>query len=382
MLGSACLAFLSATTASGYAAKAIQASAAGPGDTAWVDLFNGQDFTGLYVYNYDDGRNVYDSSLAGNALFKPVAGEIRVTSSGGQRGHVATRKDYSHFHMKVDWKIAGGNCGVMYHLREDLALLNPRVRLYDVFPPSIEAQGEKGNGGDCWLISNVWMNTTLAGGRYSPAGQTTTFGGVSVGGRMVAASEHFDRYGTDNPSGWNTLEVIAYGADSVLHIVNGKVNFRGTRIEYTPGDAPTSSSPPKPPHARIPFDHGRLSLQAEMSPVAYRNWKVAELIGCMDVKADNYKSYLAKHRPADCRYSTGLAGQAGRETRQAEGAREVKPEGPETGLGADGKTGRGMPTWRAPGKRRDALGRLPVPASALRPAELSKTPQQPERRKP
>lgn len=281
-------------------------ASAGPADTAWDDLFNGKDFAGLYVFNYNDGKPVYDSSLSGNALFKPVGGEIRCTTSGGQRGHIATRKDYSFFHMKVDWKIASGNSGVMYHLREDLAMANPLTRLYSVFPPSIEAQGEKGNGGDCWVISNVWMDTRATNNKYAPNGLPITIGGVSEGGRMLAASAHYDLYGTANPSGWNTLEVIAYGSDSVVHIVNGHANFRGWNIKYTPGNAPTSPNPPKPPFEKIPFGYGRLSLQAEMSPVSYRNWKVAELVGCKDPKATNFKAYLSANRSEDCRYATGI----------------------------------------------------------------------------
>ncbi len=286
--------------------------AAGPADTAWVDLFNGKNFAGLYVFNFNGGNVIYDSSLAGNALFKPdsASKEIRVTSSDGQRGHIATKKDYSYFRMKVDWKISSGNCGVMYHLREDLAIANPLTRLYDVFPPSIEAQGETGNGGDCWVISNVWMNTKATNGKYSATGTPITFGGVNAGGRNISADVHWDLYGTANTKGgWNTEEIIIYGADSVVHIVNGHANFRGSNILYTPGNAPTSANPPSPPYSKIPFDHGHLSLQAEMATVAYRNWKVAELIGCTDPKADNYKSYFVKSRSTDCIFTTSIATQ-------------------------------------------------------------------------
>ncbi len=56
----------------------VSMAIAGPQDTAWVELFNGTDFSGLYTYNFNDGKHTYDSSLLGTAMFKPVDKTIKV----------------------------------------------------------------------------------------------------------------------------------------------------------------------------------------------------------------------------------------------------------------------------------------------------------------
>jgi len=284
----------------------LSAAQDGPDDTLWVDLFNGEDFEGLYTYDYDHGNHVYDSSLAGVPLFRPWDNMIQVyADDGGHRGHIGTIKsDYSYFHMKVDIQINSGNCGIMYHLRDDLVHDNNDGRLYDVFPPSIEAQGQKGAKGDCWVIANVWMTTTVDPNntsQYDPGGVIREFGGVTTGGRDLHGPHEFEDGSQD---AWNTVEVIAFADSHVVHLVNGNVVFEGWDIKYTPGNTTTSGAQlPSQPYEKIPFGYGQLTLQAEMARVNYRNWKVAELKGCMDPAADNYKSYLVKHDSSMCVYS-------------------------------------------------------------------------------
>jgi len=47
---------------------------------------------------------------------------------------------------------------------------------------------------------------------------------------------------------------------------------------------------------------GTISLQSESHPVEFKNIEILNLEGCMDPKANNYKSYYIKSKPEDCIY--------------------------------------------------------------------------------
>jgi len=51
-----------------------------------------------------------------------------------------------------------------------------------------------------------------------------------------------------------------------------------------------------------PLTGGYISLQSESHPVEFRKVELLNLVGCMDRKAKNYKTYFEKDDPAACRY--------------------------------------------------------------------------------
>ena len=50
------------------------------------------------------------------------------------------------------------------------------------------------------------------------------------------------------------------------------------------------------------LSEGYISLQAESHPVEFRKVELLNLVGCMDSKAGNYKSYFVKADNTKCEY--------------------------------------------------------------------------------
>jgi hypothetical protein len=48
---------------------------------------------------------------------------------------------------------------------------------------------------------------------------------------------------------------------------------------------------------------GYLALQSESHPIEFRKVELLNLVGCMDPKARNYKSYYVKSERAQCQYA-------------------------------------------------------------------------------
>src|SRR5262245_55329695 len=47
---------------------------------------------------------------------------------------------------------------------------------------------------------------------------------------------------------------------------------------------------------------GYIALQAESHPIEFRKVELLNLVGCMDSKASNYKSYYVKADNSTCKY--------------------------------------------------------------------------------
>jgi hypothetical protein len=54
--------------------------------------------------------------------------------------------------------------------------------------------------------------------------------------------------------------------------------------------------------ANTPLSEGYIALQAESQPVDFRRIEILNLVGCMDNKAKNYKSYYIKADNSKCQY--------------------------------------------------------------------------------
>ncbi|MDB5103436.1 MAG: hypothetical protein JWP91_1125 [Fibrobacteres bacterium] len=243
-------------------------------DSGWVDLFNGKNLTGLYTYlvgGADLGGRNYDNDPLGT--FKAEQGMIHASNTVNQ-GHVGTRKDYSRYRCRVEYRYAGTtgstNAGFLYHL--DTA----SWKLYGQHPRSVECQMKHNEAGWTFLIANVWMTTTVdpkTKGDDTPVYMPASAGGVPyVQGdrdpkRTIMSSSHTEHWPAD--TAWNTEEIRVYGADSSLHVVNGKVVMKGTHLEYDKNKDDTAS--------RLPLFKGKIGLQAEGHEVWYRNWHIMEL---------------------------------------------------------------------------------------------------------
>jgi hypothetical protein len=54
--------------------------------------------------------------------------------------------------------------------------------------------------------------------------------------------------------------------------------------------------------ANTALKEGYIALQAESQPIDFRRIEILDLVGCMDPKAKNYRSYYIKADNSKCKY--------------------------------------------------------------------------------
>ena len=63
----------------------------------------------------------------------------------------------------------------------------------------------------------------------------------------------------------------------------------------------TNLDPAAKPDGRL-LEGGSISLQSESHPVEFRKVELLNLVGCMDPRAANYRTYFEKDDRSSCRY--------------------------------------------------------------------------------
>ena len=82
--------------------------------------------------------------------------------------------------------------------------------------------------------------------------------------------------------------------------MNGETVLSYEKPQYGGGNVAKHDPAVKKDGQLIPG--GTISLQAESHPVEFRKVELLNLVGCMDKKAKNYKTYFEKNDPTACRY--------------------------------------------------------------------------------
>jgi hypothetical protein len=235
---------------------------------ASVTLFNGQNLDGWSVF--------IEKQPAGtdpNQIFQVVDGVIHVyrsaeAGSAQPFGYIATKKVYSHYRLKLEYRWAEKKFEPRAKLVRDSGLLYHVTKNDGVWPQSVECQIQERDVGDIFTI-NTRVSSMVdpkqippdepkqwAGAQYLPAER----GGVehTLGGDWIA---RIRKSATHEQDGWNTVEVIVQG-DRAVHIVNGQENNRCFNFQQL--DRENGGQ-------LLPLREGRIALQAEGAEVLFRN---------------------------------------------------------------------------------------------------------------
>ncbi len=235
-------------------------------DSGWVPLFNGQNYQGLYsrLYNKPVTTTVDPAFKITYAGTDSV--EIRIASIGGEIGTV--RSNYKHYRMRIQYRFdAPGNlnAGFLYAMDETYPRMGGDGTVAKGnWPRSIECQMLQGDGGDAFSIQQVTFDTRVTNGRWDPKGKPIKVCEHGCDGRDFGATP--DKADFPGPA-WNDMEVVVRGADTAIHIVNGKEVFKLWNIRTTNDSGVTLA----------PWDSGAVGLEAENAIVHYRRWEIMEL---------------------------------------------------------------------------------------------------------
>ena len=178
-----------------------------------VDLFNGKNFEGWYMYKKD--------------AWKVRDGEIYC--SGKPTGFLRTTKEYSDFKLTFEWKWPEkpGNSGVLLHMSDQ----------DKIWPLCVEAQLMNNRAGD--LIGMGCKFNENKAKKDSP---------ISYTPRMNDSNEK-------EPGGWNSYEIVCDG-DTVELKINGLYQNKATGVSIR---------------------KGYIGFQSEGVPIMFRNIKLTPL---------------------------------------------------------------------------------------------------------
>lgn len=270
--------------------KSCALSAPDPDKEEWIELFNGSDmkewtpkFTGFELgENYKNRFLVKDSLLSVRYAEKDTF--------NGDFGHLYYNQKFSHYRLKAVYRFVGQqmnggpgwavrNNGLMLHCQDPSSL-----GLNQDFPISLELQllggdgeNERTNANLCTPGTNVVIGDSL----FTPHCINST-----------SKTYHGDQ--------WVEVEALVLGDSLIQHILEDKVV-----MEYrkpTMGGGNVSGYKESTYLEGTPVKEGFIAIQAETAPIDFKSIQVLNLVGCMDKKAKNYKSYYVKADNASCVY--------------------------------------------------------------------------------
>jgi hypothetical protein len=250
----------------------------------WLQLFNGRNLDGwtVKIAKHKLGDNFNDTFRVENGLLK--ISYDKYDTLDGQFGHLFYKDKFSYYLIAVEYRFVGEqvkggpswglrNNGIMVHSQ------SPETMGFEQdFPTSIEVQllggdgvHDRPNGNVCTPGTNIVINDQL----YTPHCY-----------QLKAKTYHGD--------GWVRVVAEVLGSERITHYVEGVPVISYTKPQLG-GDAKTE-------HSGELLSEGFIALQAESHPTEFRKVELLNLVGCMDKKAKNFKSYFMKADNSKCIY--------------------------------------------------------------------------------
>jgi hypothetical protein len=255
----------------------------------WVQLFNGKDLSGWHpkIRGYALNENFGNTFRVENGVMKVAYDQY--SAFDNKFGHIFYKDPFSYYRIAVEYRFVGEqapggpnwalkNSGIMIHC------LDPKTMGKDQdFPISIEVQ----------LLGGPET------GERSTANLCTPGTNVERDGKLFTTHCLSSTSKTYRGDQWVRAEVLVLGDERVEHYVNGErvLSYEKPQI----GGGSVSGHDPAVKVDGQPLTGGYISLQSESHPIEFRKVELLNLVGCMDAKASNYKSYYVKADNSKCR---------------------------------------------------------------------------------
>jgi len=205
--------------------------------TGFVPLFDGKTKNGWHTYGLNlsgQGWKVENGTL-----------HLDPKAKKNDAGDLVTDKEYTNFHLKVDWKVApGANSGILFHIKEDPAKYN---QTYSTGP-------------EMQVIDNAGH----------PDGKIIKHHAGDLYDLVSGSPEAVKPVGE-----WNTAEIISSG-ESLVFILNGVKIVTTTQFDENWKGLIAGSKFAKWEGFGT-FRTGKISLQDHGNEVWFRNILIKEL---------------------------------------------------------------------------------------------------------
>lgn len=251
-------------------------------DDGFKPLFNGKDFTGWYLVS---GQKRLENDT--NRLFTIHDGMVHMyqfaeDKSDQKFGYMITEKEYSHYHLRFEYKWGKKKFDGKVGTKRDAGVLFHCIGPDGVWPKSIECQVQEGDTGDIFTVY-VRMMTTVDPATTNAETHIVTNKTTRVVKTNHVAAPYFKEDGVPylqgvwsdirrvhhadvnyEKPGWNTVDMIVDG-DSARYLINGHLNNAFTHLEHMVDGK------------WVPLTKGKILFQQECSEVMYRNIQIKML---------------------------------------------------------------------------------------------------------
>ncbi|WP_342330528.1 DUF1080 domain-containing protein [Pedobacter sp. FW305-3-2-15-E-R2A2] len=215
----------------------IGSATAQSGKKGFTKLFDGKSTTGWHTYGQTTAGSKWQVE-DGTLHFVPKSGR-----EGG--GDLVTDKEYSNFHLKIDWKVAPkANSGIIFYVNED------KAKYSNTYSTGLEMQVLDNDG--------------------HPDGKITKHRSGDLYDLIKSSSEPVKPVGE-----WNTAEIISKNGKLELKL-NG-VKIVSTTLWDDQFKALVAGSKFKGWEGFATFKSGKIALQDHGNEVWYRNIMIKEL---------------------------------------------------------------------------------------------------------
>jgi len=261
-----------------------------PAKEEWIQLFNGKDLKDWHVkingYALDD--NFGNTFRVANGVMQ--VGYEKYDTFNKRYGHIFYKDKFSYYRLVMEYRFTGEQCagGEGWATRNSGAMLHcqdPKTMGKEQdFPISIEAQ----------LLGG------LGKGPRTTANLCTPGTNVEMDGKLFTPHCVNSKSKTYDGDQWVRVELDVRGAEGIKHIIDGQVVLSYEKPQIGGGNV--SGHDPAVKKDGMLLSEGYISLQSESHPVEFRKVELLNLVGCMDQKAKNYKSYFVKADNTKCKF--------------------------------------------------------------------------------
>ena len=270
----------------------------------WISLFNGTDLTGwkIKIADFQVNENY-------NKTFVVEDSMIRVRYDNYDEfndhfGHLYYNQPFSYYKLKFNYRFVGNQLkgGASWNVRNSGVMLHSQSaesnEFSQDFPVSIELQ----------LLGGLSNGERTTANVCTPGTAVEMDNVVNYNHCINSISK------TYNGDQWVKVEAIVLGGQQMTFIVEGDTVLTFEKPQLTKGFINanldddwdkfgiTETKENWLAHAGDVLTEGYIALQAESHPVDFKNIQLLNLVGCMDLKAKNYKSYFVKDDRSHCIY--------------------------------------------------------------------------------
>lgn len=270
--------------------KASQKAKNDPDKKEWIQLFNGKDLKdwAIKIRGYNLNDNFGNTFRVEKGLLK--VGYEKYDKFDDKFGHIFYRQKFSHYIIAAEYRFVGEQCpggpswatrnnGIMVHCQSPQSMGKDQD-----FPISIEVQ----------LLGG------LGKGPRSTANLCTPGTNVEMDGKLFTPHCLNSKSKTYDGDQWVRVEALVDGDKQIKHIIDGQtvLSYEHPQI----GGGNVSGHDPAVKKDGMLLSEGYIALQGESHPTEFRKVELLDLVGCMDSKASNYKSYFVKADNSKCVY--------------------------------------------------------------------------------